>query len=203
MSSATISAKDVAELRRRTGAGMMDCKKALEEAGGDMEKAAELLRARGIAKAEKRAGRTAANGIVYSYIHFNAQVGVLVELNSETDFVARTDEFKALAHEIALHIASHDPSPVAVAPDGIAADLVERERRIAEQQVVEEGKPENIRAKIVEGKIKKFLSDRSLVEQKFVKDPEKTVGDLVKEASGKIGEAITVRRFARFQIGEA
>ena len=200
---AEITAALVKELREKTGAGMMDCKKALEEASGDMEKAAELLRAKGIAKAEKRAGRTAAAGIIYSYIHFNAQVGVMVELNCETDFVARTDDFKALAHEVALHVASHDPSPIAVSPDGVPAEMVERERRIAEQQVAEEGKPENIRPKIVEGKIKKFLSDRSLVEQKFVKDPEKTVGDLVKEASGRIGEAITVRRFARFQVGEA
>lgn len=203
MSTTAISAKDVSELRQRTGAGMMDCKKALEEAGGNMEKAAELLQARGIAKAEKRAGRTVAAGIVYSYIHHNAQVGVLLEINCETDFVARTEDFKALAHEVALHIASHDPSPVAVTPADIPADLVERQRRIAEQQVVEEGKPENIRPKIVEGKVKKFISDRSLTEQTFVKDAEKTVGQLIKEASGKLGEAVTVRRFSRFQIGEA
>ena len=201
MATAAISPKEVAELRRRTGAGMMDCKKALEEAGGNMDKAVELLRAKGIAKAEKRAGREAVQGLVVSYIHHNAQVGVLLEINCETDFVARTDAFKDLAREIALHIASADP--LAVTPEGIPADMIERERRIAEEQVANEGKPEAVRAKIVEGKIKKFVAERALTEQLFVKDESKTVGQLVKEASGKIGEAITVRRFARFKIGEA
>jgi elongation factor Ts len=200
MSSTTISPKDVAELRRRTGAGMMDCKKALEEAAGDMEKAVELLRKKGIAKAEKRAGREAAQGLILSYIHHNHQVGVLLELNCETDFVARTEPFKELGREVALHIASADP--LAVNPTDIPVDLIERERRIAEEQVAAEGKPEAIRAKIVEGKIKKFLSERALMEQPFVKDETRTVGQLIKEASGKIGEAITVRRFARFKIGE-
>ncbi|MEO8200582.1 MAG: translation elongation factor Ts [Gemmatimonadota bacterium] len=202
MSTTAIPAKDVAELRQRTGAGMMDCKKALEEASGNMEKAMELLQARGIAKAEKRAGRTAGAGLIYSYIHHNAQVGVLLEITCETDFVARTEDFKALAREVALHIASHDPSPIAVTPEEIPADLVERERRVAEQQVAEENKPENIRGKIIDGKVKKFLADRSLTEQKFVKDTEKSVGQLIKEVSGKLGEAVTVRRFARFKIGE-
>ena len=201
MTTAAISPKDVAELRRRTGAGMMDCKKALEEAHGDMDKAVELLRAKGIAKAEKRAGREAAQGLVVSYIHHNSQVGVLLEINCETDFVARTDAFKDLAREIAIHIASADP--LAVSPDGIPAEMIERERRIAEEQVANEGKPETVRAKIVDGKIKKFVAERALLEQLFVKDDSKTVGQLVKEASGKIGEAITVRRFARFKIGEA
>lgn len=201
MSTTAISAKDVSELRQRTGAGMMDCKKALEEAGGDMDKAGELLRKKGIAKAEKRAGREAAQGLVVSYIHHNAQVGVLLEINSETDFVARTDAFKELAREVALHIASADP--LAVRPEDIPADLIERERRIAEEQVANEGKPEAVRGKIVEGKIKKFIAERALLEQPFVKDETKTVGQLIKEASGKIGEAITVRRFARFKIGEA
>jgi len=201
MATAAISPKDVAELRRRTGAGMMDCKKALEEAGGNMDKAVELLRAKGIAKAEKRAGREAAQGLVVSYIHHNAQVGVLLEINCETDFVARTDAFKELAREIAIHIASADP--LAVSPEDVPAEMVERERRIAEEQVVNEGKPEAVRAKIVDGKIKKFIAERALTEQLFVKDDSKTVGQLVKEASGKIGEAITVRRFARFKIGEA
>ena len=201
MASATISPKDVAELRRRTGAGMMDCKKALEEASGDMDKAAELLRAKGIAKAEKRAGREAAQGLVLSYIHHNHQVGVLLELNCETDFVARTDAFRELGREIALHIASADP--LAVRPEDIPAEMIERERRIAEEQVANEGKPEAVRAKIVDGKMKKFVAERALLEQLYVKDDSKTVGQLVKEASGKIGEAITVRRFARFKIGEA
>jgi elongation factor Ts len=201
MASVTVTPKDVAELRARTGAGMMDCKRALEEAGGDMDKAVEILRKKGIAKAEKRAGRTAAQGIVYSYIHHNQQVGVLLELNCETDFVARNEAFQALAREIALHIASTDP--IGVRPEDIPAEVVERERRIAEEQVAEEGKPEAVRGKIVEGKVKKFIAERTLLEQPFVKNDKITVGDLVKEASGKTGEAITVRRFARFQVGAA
>ena len=201
MASVTIAPKDVAELRARTGAGMMDCKRALEEAGGDMSKAAEILRKKGIAKAEKRAGRTASQGLVVSYIHHNHQVGVLLEINSETDFVARNEAFKELARDIALHIASADP--IAVTADEIPADLIERERRIAEEQVAAEGKPENVRGKIVEGKLKKFIAERTLLEQPYVRDDKKTVGDLVKEVSGKLGEAITVRRFARFQIGAA
>ncbi len=201
MASTTISPKDVSELRTRTGAGMMDCKRALEEAAGDLDKASEILRKKGIAKAEKRTGKTASEGLVVSYIHHNSQVGVLVELNCETDFVARTDEFGQLAREIALHIASADP--IGVNPEDVPADLLDRERRIAEEQVAKEGKPENIRAKIVEGKLKKFVAERTLTEQPFVKDDSKTVGSLLKEASGKLGEAISVRRFARFKIGEA
>ena len=200
MASTTISPKDVSELRTRTGAGMMDCKRALEEAGGDLDKASEILRLKGMAKAEKRAGRNASEGLVVSYIHHNNQVGVLLELNCETDFVARTDEFGQLAREIALHIASADP--IGVNPDDIPADLLDRERRIAEEQVAKEGKPENIRGKIVDGKLKKFVAERTLTEQPFVKDDSKTVGQLLKEASAKLGEAISVRRFARFKIGE-
>ena len=200
MASTTISPKDVSELRTRTGAGMMDCKRALEEAGGDLDKASEILRLKGMAKAEKRAGRNASEGLVVSYIHHNNQVGVLLELNCETDFVARTDEFGQLAREIALHIASADP--IGVNPDDIPADLLDRERRIAEEQVAKEGKPENIRGKIVDGKLKKFVAERTLTEQLFVKDDSKTVGQLLKEASAKLGEAISVRRFARFKIGE-
>jgi elongation factor Ts len=200
MTTKTISAKDVAELRARTGAGMMECKKALEEAGGDLDKASEILRARGIAKAEKRSGRVARQGLVVNYMHHNGQVGVLLELNSETDFVARTEEFGQLARDIALHVASADP--IGVNPEDIAPELIERERRIAEQQVADEGKPEAIRGKIVEGKIKKFVAERTLLEQPFVKDETRTIGQLVKEVSGKLGEAIVVRRFARFKIGE-
>jgi elongation factor Ts len=200
MATVTISPKQVSELRARTGAGMMDCKRALEEAGGDMDKAAEILRKKGIAKAEKRAGRSAAQGLIVSYIHHNAQVGVLLEVNCETDFVARTEAFQQLARDIALHIASADP--IAVNPEDIPADLIERERRIAEEQVAAEGKPENVRPRIVEGKLKKFIAERTLLEQLFVKDDSKTVGQLVKEVSGKVGEAVQVRRFARFKIGE-
>ena len=201
MTSVTISPKQVSELRARTGAGMMDCKKALEESGGDMDRAAEILRKKGIAKAEKRAGRTAAQGAVVSYIHHNGQVGVLIELNCETDFVARTEGFQQLARDIALHVASADP--IGVNADDIPADLLERERRIAEEQAAAEGKPENVRAKIVEGKIKKFVAERTLTEQPYVRDDSKTVGQLIKEVSGKVGEAVSVRRFARFKVGEA
>ena len=201
MASVTIPPKDVAELRARTGAGMMDCKRALEEAAGDMDKAGEILRKKGIAKAEKRAGRTAAQGLVVSYIHHNAQVGVLLELNCETDFVARNEAFQTLAREIALHIASADP--VGVRAEDIAPEVIERERRIAEEQVAAEGKPEQVRAKIVEGKVKKFIAERTLLEQPFIRDDKVTVGDMIKEASGKLGEAVSVRRFARFQVGAA
>lgn len=201
MTSVTISPKQVSELRARTSAGMMDCKKALEEAGGDMDKAAEILRKKGIAKAEKRAGRTAAQGTIVSYIHHNGQVGVLLELNSETDFVARNEAFQQLARDIALHIASADP--IGVTPEDIRADVLDRERRIAEEQVAAEGKPENVRAKIVEGKLKKFVAERTLTEQPYVKDDTKTVGQLIKEVSGKVGEAVHVRRFARFKVGES
>ena len=199
MASVTISPKDVAELRARTGAGMMDCKRALEEAGGDMDKAGEILRKKGIAKAEKRAGRTAAQGLVLSYIHHNQQVGVLLELNCETDFVARNEAFQQLAREIALHIASADP--IGIRPEDIAPDVLDRERRIAEEQVAAEGKPEAVRAKIVDGKLKKFIAERTLLEQPFIRDDKVTVGDMIKEVSGKLGEAVTVRRFARFQVG--
>jgi elongation factor Ts len=201
MASVTISPKDVSELRARTGAGMMDCKRALEEAGGDMDKASEILRKKGIAKAEKRAGRVASQGLVVSYIHHNQQVGVLLELNCETDFVARNEAFSLLARDIALHVASADP--IGVNPEDVPADLVERERRIAEEQVAAEKKPEQIRAKIVDGKIKKFVAERTLLEQPFVKNDKITVGELIKEASGKLGETISVRRFARFQVGAA
>jgi elongation factor Ts len=201
MASVTISPKDVSELRARTGAGMMDCKRALEEAGGDMDKASEILRKKGIAKAEKRAGRTASQGVVVSYIHHNQQVGVLLELNCETDFVARNEAFGQLARDIALHVASADP--LGVNPEDVPAELLARERRIAEEQVAAEGKPEQIRAKIVDGKLKKFVAERTLLEQAFVKNDKITVGELVKEASGKLGETISVRRFARFQVGAA
>lgn len=201
MSNKPITAREVAALRARTGAGMMDCKAALQEADGDMEKATDILRKKGIAKAEKRTGKSALQGVIVSYLHHNGQVGALLELNCETDFVARTDEFQQLARDLALHVASADP--IGVNPEDVPAELLDRERRIAEAQVVEEGKPENIRAKIVDGKLKKFVAERTLTEQLYVKDDKKTVGQLIKEASGKLGEAIAVRRFARFRIGEA
>jgi elongation factor Ts len=197
----TISAKDVAELRARTGAGMMDCRNALAEAGGDLQKAIDILRAKGIAKAEKRAGRGASEGLIGSYVHFNGKVGVLVEVNCETDFVARTEEFKALVRDLALHIASADP--IAVRVEDVPPEVIERERAIYRQQAAESGKPEAVWDKIVEGKMKKFYSERVLLEQPFVKDDTQTVGQLVKHVSGKVGENIVVRRFVRFALGEA
>ena len=200
MASVTISPKDVSELRARTGAGMMDCKRALEEAGGDMDKASEILRKKGIAKAEKRSGRTASQGLVVSYIHHNQQVGVLLELNCETDFVARNEAFSQLARELALHVASADP--IGVNPEDVPAELIERERRIAEEQVAAEKKPEQIRAKIVDGKIKKFVAERTLLGQPFVKDDSKTIQQYLDEVGVKTGEKVQVKRFARFKLGE-
>jgi len=197
----TITAKDVAELRAKTGAGMMDCKKALEENGGDMARAAEWLRSKGIMKAEKREGREVKEGRIEIYHHHNAKVAVLVEVNCETDFVARTDEFKHLCKDLAMHIAS--AAPLAVRIEDIPKDVVERERRIYTEQVATEGKPEAVRAKIVEGKLKKFYSESVLLEQPFVKDDKQTVGELVKAVSGKTGENFVVRRFVRYQLGEA
>ena len=196
-----IPAKLVAELRAKTGAGMMDCKKALEEAGGDMGKAEEILRVKYAGKAEKRAAKSAGEGLIESYIHFNGEIGVLVELNCETDFVARTDDFKQLAKDIALQIAS--AKPIAVHVEDLPADAVERERRIYEAQVAEQKKPENIRAKIVEGMLKKYYEENVLLEQKFIKDDKQTIGDLVRAIAAKTGEKVEVRRFARFQLGGA
>lgn len=200
MATTTFTAKEVQELRQRTGAGMMDCKKALTDTGGDLDKAVELLRTKGIAKAEKRSGREAAEGQIGSYVHHNGKIGVLVEVNCETDFVARNPEFKELVKEIALHIAS--AAPLAVDKDGVDAAAVEKERRIYEQQVRESGKPEAIIPKIVEGKVESYYKQVVLLSQEWVRDPKKTIGDLVKEASAKMGENIVVRRFARFQMGQ-
>jgi elongation factor Ts len=194
-----IPAKLVAELRARTGAGMMDCKKALEEAGGDLEKAVDILRKKGAAKADKRAGREASEGLIGSYVHHDGRIGVLVEVNCETDFVARTEDFRHLAKELALHVAS--ANPIAVRIEDLPADVVARERAIYEQQVADQKKPENIRAKIVDGMLKKFYEDKVLLEQKFVKDDTRTIGDLVKEVSSKTGEKVHVRRFVRFERG--
>jgi elongation factor Ts len=194
-----ISTKQIAELRARTGAGMMDCKNALGETGGDMDKAADLLRSKGAAKADKRSGRKATEGLIDAYVHFNNKVAVLVELNCETDFVARTDDFKALAKDLALHIAS--ARPMAVRIEDVPADVVERERKIYEAQVAEEKKPDAVKVKIVEGRLKKFFEESVLLEQKFVKDDTKTVGDLVKAVGAKTGENVQVRRFARFELG--
>ena len=196
----TFTAKDVQELRQRTGAGMMECKKALEETKGNMDQAIEYLRKKGIAKAEKRVGKTTSEGMVGSYIHHNGKVGVLVELNCETDFVARTDDFKNLVRSVAEHIAA--AAPLGVDKDAVPADKVEKERRIFEEQVRSSGKPENMIDKIVTGKIEAYYKDVALLHQAWVREPKKTVGDLVKEVSAKVGENIQVRRFVRFQLGE-
>jgi elongation factor Ts len=194
-----IPAKLVAELRARTGAGMMDCKRALAETGGDIEKAIDLLRKTGAAKADKRAGRAASEGLIEAYVHFNGKVGVLVELNCETDFVARTEDFRRLAKDLALHIAS--AAPLAVRVEDLPTDVVAREREIYLAQLADEKKPDTVKQKIVEGRLKKFFEERVLLEQKFVKDDQRTVGDLVKELSGKTGENVQVRRFARLELG--
>src|SRR5829696_2630997 len=194
------TAKDVMSLRQRTGAGMMEAKKALEETKGDMDKAAEALRVKGIAKADKRAGKQTSEGTITSYIHHNGKVGVMVEVNCETDFVARTDDFKNLAREIALHIAS--AAPVAVDKDGVPAEKVESERRIAEEQAKASGKPANIIEKMVTGKVEAYYKDNCLIYQPWIREPKKSIGDLIKEASAKVGENIQVRRFVRFQMGE-
>jgi elongation factor Ts len=196
----TISAKDVKELRERTGAGMMECKGALTEAGGDMEKAIDILRAKGAAKAAKRSAREASEGAIGSYVHMGGKIGVLVEINCETDFVARNDEFQQLVRDVAMHIAA--TSPAAVRREDIAADLVERERGVYREQMRESGKPEHIWDKIVEGKLDKFYQESTLLEQPFVKNPDITVGDLVTQASARTGENIVVRRFTRFALGE-
>ena len=195
----TISAADVKALRDRTGAGMMDCKKALQETEGDMEAAIDLLRAKGAAKAAKRAAKSANEGTIGSYIHFGGKVGVMVELNCETDFVAKTEDFTGLAKDLAMHIAAS--SPLAVSPEDIASEIVERERGVFLEQVKNEGKPEHIAEKIVEGKLRKFFEDSTLLKQAYVKDPDKSVEQLITEISAKTGEKIEVARFARFQVG--
>ncbi len=197
-----IKGADIMALRERTGVGINDCKKALEEANGDMEKAVELLREKGMASAAKKAGRIAAEGIVDSYIHLGGKVGVLLEVNCETDFVARGDKFKALVHDIALHIAAAKPE--FVNEDEIPAEKLAQERKILTEQAMNEPKPKPaaVIEKMVEGRIKKYLEEIVLMDQKFVKNPDKTIRDLVNEATASIGEKISVRRFVRFEMGE-
>jgi len=197
---ANITPAMVKELREKTGAGMMDCKKALTETNGDMEKAIDYLREKGLAAAAKKAGRVAAEGVVEAYIHMGGRIGVLVEVNCETDFVAKTPEFKELAKDIAMHIAASRPEYVK--REDIPDDVLEHERRLYRQIALNEGKPEKIVDKIVEGKIDRFVKEVCLLEQPFVKDPDITVGQLIQSKIAKIGENITVRRFARFERGE-
>ena len=194
-----VAAKLVKDLRQRTGAGMMDCKKALQETGGDLEAAIDLLRSKGAAKAAKRSDKAANEGVVASYVHHGGRIGVLVELNCETDFVANTDDFQRLARDVAMHVAASDP--VAVRSSEVEEALVDRERAVYEEQAAAEGKPEHIRGRIVEGKLAKFFRDRVLLEQAYVKDPERTVGELITAVAAKTGEKIEVARFSRFQVG--
>jgi elongation factor Ts len=195
-----IGAGAVKELRERTGAGMMDCKKALEESGGDVEKAIEYLRVKGLSKAAKKADREANEGLVVSYIHPGNRIGVLLEVNCETDFVARTDEFQALVRNLAMHIAA--AAPVAVTREEIPADLLDKEREVYKAQALEEGKPAAVVDKIIQGRVEKFYAEAALMDQVYVRDNEKKVKDLVNEAISKLGENIKVARFARFQLGQ-
>ncbi len=195
-----ITAQMVKKLRDMTGAGMMDCKKALQEAGGDFDKAVKILRERGLAKAAKKAGRAANEGMIHAYIHGGGRIGVMVEVNCETDFVARTDEFKNLVNDIALHIAAF--APRWVKREDVPEEVIEQEKEIYRKQALAEGKPEHVVEKIVEGKLKNFYKENVLLEQPFVKDEDKTVEDVIKEAIAKIGENIVVRRFVRWELGE-
>ena len=197
---AEISANAVKELREKTGAGMMDCKKALAEAGGDAAKAEELLRKKGLSAAAKKAGRVASEGAVASYIHMGGKIGVLVEVNCETDFVARTDGFQALVKDIAMHIAA--ANPLYVKREDVPPEVVEKELDIARAQAREQKKPEPIIEKIAQGKVDKYYKDVVLLEQAFVKDDKKKIQDVLTEAVAKIGENIQIRRFARFVLGE-
>lgn len=196
----SFTAQDVMALRQRTGAGMMDCKKALTETNGDFDKAVDYLREKGIAKAAKKAGRIAAEGIVDSYIHMNGTIGVLVEVNCETDFVSRGEQFRNLVHDIALHIAAQKPEYLA--PEDVPASVLEHEKDILRAQAKEEGKPEQIIERMVEGRIKSYYEENCLLKQKFVKDPSKTIEQLIVDATAQIGEKIAVRRFVRYEMGE-
>ncbi len=195
-----VDAKLVKTLRDMTGAGFMECKKALEETGGNLEEAVEVLRKKGVAKAAKKAGRETKEGLIHSYIHAGGRVGVLLELNCETDFVARNEVFKELANEIALQIAAMKPKWVK--REDVPKEVIEKEGEIAREAAIAEGKPEHIAEKIAEGKVNKFFQENCLLEQKFIKDEAKTVEELIKEYIAKLGENIQVGRFCRFEIGE-
>jgi elongation factor Ts len=197
---AEISAALVKQLREKTGAGMMDCKGALAEVGGDMEKAIEFLRKKGLATAQKRAGRAMTEGIIQSYIHMNAKLGVLVEVNCETDFVAKNEDFQGFAKNIAMHIAASNP--LGITAEDVSQAVIEKEKEIYRAQALDAGKPENVIDKRVEGKLKKFYQDNCLMNQSYVRNPDITVADLLNELIAKIGENISIRRFVRYQIGE-
>jgi len=195
-----VTAAAVKELREKTGAGMLDCKKALEEANGDIEKASEILREKGLAAAAKKAGRLASEGVVESYIHANGRIGVLVEVNCETDFVANTDQFRNFVKDVAMHIAAM--SPKYVSREEVPSEELEKEKEILRAQALNEGKPEKIVEKMVEGRINKYYEEICLLEQTFVKDQDKTIQTLVNEKIATIGENISIRRFVRFELGE-
>ncbi len=197
---AEITAKTVQELRKKTGLGMMDCKKALQETDGDIEKAIEYLRKQGMSAVEKRADRDASEGLIQSYIHQGSRLGVLVEVNCETDFVARTDDFQGFAKDVAMHIAAN--APLAVDREALDPDAVERERNILKEQTLAEGKPEKVLDRIVEGRLEKYYQDVCLLEQPFVKDPDRTVKDLLTELRAQCGENVQIRRFVRFVLGD-
>lgn len=197
---AKISAGMVKELREKTGAGMMDCKKALTEVNGDIDKAVEFLRKKGLATAQKRAGRTLNEGIIQSYIHMTGKLGVLVEVNCETDFVAKNEDFQEFAKNIAMHIAASNP--LGITPEDVPEDLIEKEKEIYRAQALEMGKPENVIDKIVEGKLKKFYEESCLLNQPYVRDTNLSIADLLAELIAKIGENISIKRFVRYQIGE-
>ncbi len=197
---AEVTALMVKELRGMTGSGIMDCKRVLAETDGDMEKAVDLLRKKGLAKAAKRAGRSTSEGLIYSYIHTGSKLGVLLEVNCESDFVAKTENFSVFVKNIAMHIAATNPA--GLNPEDVDPAIIEKEREIYRAQMLEEGKPENIIDKIVDGKVEKFYKDVCLMSQQYVKDPQMTISELVKEAIGQIGENIQIKRFTRFQMGE-
>ncbi len=195
-----ITAKEVKELRQATGAGVLDCKKALQETDGDMQKATAVLRAQGLADASKRAGRATEQGLVDSYIHLGGKIGVLLEINCETDFVARTDEFQELAHNICMQIAAADPDYID--REEIPEEVLEQEKRILRQQADGEGKPPEIVDRMIEGRLEKFYSQVCLVDQAYIRDADRTIDELLKEAIASVGENIQVRRFARFAVGQ-
>lgn len=196
-----ISASMVKDLRESTGVGMMDCKKALTETNGDFEKAVEFLRKKGLSKAAKKADRDASEGFIGSYVHHNGKLAVLVEVNCETDFVAKTDDFQDLVKNISMHIAA--ANPLYVKPEEVPAEVIEKEKEIIKAQLAKENKPENIIEKIVEGRVNKYYTDNCLLNQPYVKDDKKSIQDLVNENIGKLGENIVVRRFVRLVIGES
>ncbi|MBD3380696.1 MAG: translation elongation factor Ts [candidate division Zixibacteria bacterium] len=195
-----ISAKVVKELRDKTNAGMMDCKKALEEAGGEMEKAIEILREKGIAKAAKKSERATEEGVIYAYIHPGDKLGVLVEINCETDFVAKTDDFKAFVKDVAMQVAA--ANPLVVQREEVDPELIEKERQIYRTQALNEGKPEKIVDKIIDGKIEKYYKEICLMEQPFIRDQDKSITDLQNETIATLGENITIKRFCRYRLGE-